>query len=170
MEIVGIRDVNRMVGNLLMHNVFAKEVEVLGTNQQTGAVVLDAIHFPDKHFRAVVKDLYDKNKDNILSEKEIKKATRLVLSDIDETEDMKSVKGIEHLTNLWKISNSNSDGISKVRTLDLRDNKKLEVLIWKFDELKKVIVGKNTNLEEINLGSNNISKIDVSGCPNLEWL
>lgn len=152
----------------------------------TGSVVeINTSKFPDKYFRKYVSKKYDKNKDNVLDKKEIKKATRFYW-DYDYSSKIASLKGIEYLTSLETIK-KHSLQVTKIKTMDLRKLTKLEEIVWTGDNVKKVKLGKKNkklyyvnykfgglksislspNIRELQLGSNCLTKINVSKCKKL---
>ena len=102
---------------------------------------IDEKNFPDEGFREYVSARADNDKNGSLSDVEIRNVTSMYLGGA------RNLKGIEFFTEL-RVLNCNNEKISG--RVDLR---------------------KNTKLEEVNLyGNEEITSIDVSGCPELQTL
>ena len=65
-----------------------------------GSIKIDAKHFPDKSFRELVKDEFDKNQDGKLSASERKAVKEVFTGGMSS---FKSLKGIEYFPNLKRI-------------------------------------------------------------------
>ena len=83
--------------------------------------------FPDENFRGYVRRCYDKNKDGVLSKKEIKRARKLSIID----EPVSSLKGMKYLINIKEIK-INLLGCKDVSSL--RNLKKIEVIYLESDK------------------------------------
>ena len=83
-------------------------------------VEINATNFPDEKFRAYVKDNFDTNKNNFLSEEEIAKVTKIDVNG----KDIYNLIGIERFTALTELRCHNNG----LTSLDLSKNKKLTYL------------------------------------------
>ena len=136
---------------------------VLLTNNN-GVVPLNGAIFPDQDFRTLVSDLFDTNKDGLLSSSEINNAT-----EIDYNENypvLYSVKGIEYLHDL-KSFEWNYDPI---RTLDLSRNHELQSVFAYDDDIEELYVDGCPKLKHLDVRANELTGIDVTGCPELQTL
>lgn len=106
------------------------------------SVAITKVNFPDKRVREKISKSFDKNKDKILSEEELKAAIALELEseainlqgisklrfianlriDVNEVENMSEIKKMPQLRYLYFASNDNN----KTSTLDFCNNKKLK--------------------------------------------
>lgn len=142
-------------------------------------VAINKKNFPDKVFRELVKKNYDKNKDNKLSKKEIKKAKKFGSSSTKTmvkikpskyakyekkyVKDIKNFKGIEKLTNLRKlVANETS-----VKTINLKKNTKLNYLQMEDGKLTKLNLNKNTKLKYVYLNYNQLTSLKMNKCKKL---
>ena len=123
-----------------------------GIAAETG-VPIDAAHFPDPAFRAVVQQ-YDTNNNGTLSQQELTKATTINA----DYHDIGSVKGIEYFTSLTYLNLNNN----QLSSLDLSHNTALTYLDLDNNQLSSVDVSHNTKLTELYLYCNQLSSVDVS--------
>ena len=107
--------------------------------------------------RNFVKE-YDWNKDGALNAAEISDLQYVYLSG----EGAIDLTGIELLTSLYSLDISRCT----IATVDLRNNKKLELLNCEYSNVQTLLFD-GTNLKELNCRNNNITTIDVSGCSKL---
>ena len=126
-------------------------------------VELNDTNFPDPNFLAIIKD-YDADKDGWLGKKEIASIKTLYVY----SNGTKSVKGIEYLTKLRKLTVYSDE----VTDLDLSNNTELTHLYnYNFGgELSSLDVSKNTKLRFLLCADSKLTKLDVSNCPDLEQL
>ena len=133
-------------------------------------VKINAKSFPDKTFRAVVKQVCDKDKDGKLSNQEIKAVKKLELDsdtvyyDLEIYGIIKDLTGIGYFPNLIELDFSNQD----VKTLDVSKNTKLRSLFGSWNEgLKTVKLGTQKYLSYLDLTHTKLKKVDIGGCPKL---
>ena len=144
-------------------------------------VEINETNFPDAKFREYVKE-FDKNRDEKLSEEEIKSVTS-IFAEYGE----KNLKGLEYFieikslflgysvnyvdtsknTKLEKIYFSGNDSLRK---LDLSHNNKLNVLRLENTNIEKLNLSNNTNLEYGELWNNKLKEINLKNCKNLTKL
>ena len=144
-------------------------------------VEINETNFPDAKFREYVKE-FDKNRDEKLSEEEIKSVTS-IFAEYGE----KNLKGLEYFieikslflgysvnyvdtsknTKLEKIYFSGNDSLRK---LDLSHNNKLNVLRLENTNIEKLNLSNNTNLEYGELWNNKLKEINLKNCKNLAKL
>ena len=135
--------------------------------EEQAAVQLDENYFPDGIFREYVKN-FDSDKDNILSQQEISKATEIYLDGGDDGQSGKitSLKGIEYLTNVERIT-LNFVGITD---LNLKENKKLKTLHLVGVKLTELNLDENIGLTHLKIGDANLKKLNMSPLTNLKKL
>ena len=127
-------------------------------------VEINTTTFPDETFRNYVLETYDNYMPyGSLDEEEIKYATQVWITD---KKDLKSLKGIEYLTNLEMIY-AYGCGIGSV---DLSQNTNLKVLSLSDNNLKSLNVKPLTKLRELFVRGNQISSLDLSNNPDIMWL
>ena len=139
-------------------NVYAKDIDVNKKN------------FPDEKFRSIVKT-FDKNKDNKLSNSEIKEVKSLN-GTVDSYDDeyiltFQSLKGLEYFYNLESF-NCCTDGVKKI---DLSSNKKIKSIIMEdATGLTSINIKECKDLKNVYLCSNDLKNLDVSHNVKLESL
>lgn len=111
-------------------------------------IAVDEINFPDENFRKYVKKL-DKDKDNRLSEEEIKKVTKINVAKTA----IRSLKGIEYFTYLEYLNCTDN----YLEELDLSRNTALTRLICYGNSLSFLNLEKNERLESVWCSGNTIS-------------
>lgn len=138
-----------------------------------GDVKIDSNHFPDELFRQKVSSDYDKNKDGVLSKKELQAVKEIEMNDVDDDGDrtLKTVKGIEYFSNLEDLTiyygySEDSD----FQNLDISKNKKLKYVDVDKGSLKKLDVSKNPELVGLHCNYNKLTTLDISKNPKLETL
>lgn len=140
--------------------------------------------FKDENLRAIIKQNFDTDKNNQLSQTEIQNAKALDVSSKSQIQDM---SGIEYLTNLTSL-NCNATAISELdvssngdleklycyqtnlSALNLSNNKKLKVLDCGRTNIQTLNVSDNTALEELKCWWTDITSLDVSENTNLKKL
>lgn len=108
-------------------------------------VNIDANAFEDEGFRTYIKQEFDKDKDNRLSQSEILSATFIDVSRISLP--IQNLKGVEYFTELKTY---------------IDESKKSGIADYNFSNFKK--------LEYVGIKSENIRSINLSGCINLKYL
>lgn len=142
-------------------------------------VAISKKNFPDKVFRELVKVNYDKNKDNKLSVKEIKKATSFGTGSRKKSvkirkskyskyqkkyiKDIKSFKGITKLTNLKRFVANDTT----VKTVNFSKNKKLTEIEMTDGSLQKLDLNKNKKLKYLYLQYNQLTSLKINKCKKL---
>lgn len=122
-------------------------------------VEINETNFPDAKFREYVKE-FDDNRDEKLSQEEIKSVTRIDTS----VNSPKNFKGIEYFTEIKSFYTSHN-----AINIDLSKNTKLEKIYCTFNEnLKELDLSKNTELKELDLSDNALTKLDLSNNSKLE--
>jgi uncharacterized protein YjdB len=120
-------------------------------------IPIDADHFPDSGFRAIVLQ-FDKNSDYKLDADEISKATVVDNNNIYMFGSVASLKGIEYLTSLQTLRCESS----KLTSIDISHNLALKDIEVRWNSLSSLDVSKNVELEKLVCSSNSISSLDVS--------
>ena len=145
-------------------------------------VEINETNFPDAKFREYVKE-FDENRDEKLSQEEIKSVTRIDTS----VNSPKNFKGIEYFTEIksfYTSDNAENIDLSKntklekiycvlnqnLNELDLSKNTELKELDLSNNALTKLDLSNNSKLEEVNLWQNKIKEINLNNCVNLKKL
>ena len=139
------------------------------TGDVTGDVAIDEEHFPDLNFRKFVKQKFDTNGDDFLSQSE-----RAAVKELDchknlyasDGEKIKSLKGIEYFTSLKKLNCE----WNQLSALDVSNSPALEELNCDKNQLSALDVSANPALKELSCAANQLSALDVSANPALKEL
>ena len=118
------------------------------------AIPIDKAHFPDESFRAVLRDRYDPNYDEVLSANEIAGITQMNVGSSDIT----SLEGIEYFTNLTDLYCV----FNQLTSLDVSKNTALEDLACEGNQLTSLDLSGNTALVELSCYSNQLTSLNVS--------
>lgn len=139
--------------------------ELASEDAAQGSIPIDEQHFPDPAFRAW---LLDKNNlrgigaDGKLSDEERQSVTGLFL----QRKGLKSVKGIEYFPALRMLDIEGN----YVEEIDLSSNTELLNVYLRTNKLTKVDFSHNTKLEFIEIFDNRLTDIDLSMLPNLKFV
>ena len=149
-----------------------------------GAVAIDDTNFPDNDFREYVRNNFDKDKDDVLSDGEIGAVTIISVTNPSTT----SLKGIEYFTNLESLRarglnlttldlSKNTEltlidcSDTKLTTLDTSHNKELRTLTCNsIPTLTSLNVRGNTELRFLYCKQNALTDLDLTNNPKLEKL
>lgn len=126
---------------------------------QAEEVAINEANFPDENFRDYVLNCCDTDKNEVLSEEEIKNTIWILVNE----KGIADLKGIENFTNLTKLQCYSN----QLTSLDVSKNTKLTELWCYSNYLSSIETGENTNLTEVLCYSNYLTSIDVSKNPNL---
>ena len=126
-----------------------------------GDVAINETTFPDATFREYIKK-FDTDGDGTLSQDERNKVEEIIVV----KQKIKSLKGIEHFPELWKIKCEEN----KLSEIDVSRNKNLLSLNCSENNLKSLDVSQNTALYFLSCSKNQLTELDVSHNPNLESL
>ena len=143
---------------------------ISGQTAQAKSIKLDKKNFPCKDIRTYAKKHYDKNKDGKLSEKELKKATKIKnkIIFINSAKDLNCLTKLKYLQEIDELRLKNNKSIQELAKL-----KKLKKLVaidisgglknghYVGKKLTKVNLKAFKNLREVNLDAP-IKKLDVS--------
>ena len=132
----------------------------IGALAASKSVAINEKNFPDEAFSTFVQKKFDKNNDKKLSAGEIKRVKKINLNG---REDITSLKGIEHFTNLTHL---NCYRVS-AKTLNLRKNTKLVSLDVGESSLTSLKLGKQKKLVNLDASFSELKSIDIGGCPKL---
>lgn len=134
-------------------------------------VDIDA-NFPDPVFNRIVREIYDKDNNGVLSEAE-RSTTYMNLSgriDIDEAgepvETIENLKGIEYFTNLTMLR---CGGLG-LKSLDVSKLTDLTLLTCQGNELTNLDLSYNINLLTVNCSDNNLTGITLPMSTKFESL
>ena len=125
-------------------------------------LAIDENNFPDPNFRTYILENHDDDQDGYLSEDEIKKVDVIACKGLK----IKSLQGIEKFTELIMLECSENEIVS----LDATKNPKLATVICISGNLKDIKLGNNEMLTYLFVHNNQLSSLDLSGCPNLKAL
>ena len=130
-------------------------------------VVINETVFPDKNFRTVISEVYDKDSNGFLSTAEIERVKIMTPGAyLDENETIASLSGIEKFYNLEKLYCASLG----LKELDVSKNTKLTSVTCMGNELTSLTVGSLSNLTWLNCSNNNLTSLDVTNCPALQTL
>ena len=118
--------------------------------------------FPDATFRAYVKEKFDKNDDNILSDDEIAAVEGIH----SHGRGIADLTGVEYFTALKFLD----CGINALTELDVSANTALEVLYCNANQLTALDVSANTALKVLYCDANQLTALNVSDCTALYYL
>ena len=129
-------------------------------------IEINEANFPDGAFRAYVSENYDLNGNGSLSAGEINAVTEIEIINDDENS-ITDITGIQYFTaatyfEIWgtHITSVDISALTSVRTVYIGYN----------PNLTNVTFGQNSSLSYAYIQSNNLSSLNVSGCPSLEYL
>ncbi len=134
----------------------------LKTNASENKLYLNEENFPDLIFREYISDLFDLDKDGLLTETEINTITTIEISN----KNISSLKGIEHFDELTNLNCSSN----QITTLDTSYNLKLNNLSCYNNKIEKLDVSNNLELTVLSCSNNKLTNIDVSKNLKLEVL
>ena len=131
-------------------------------------VAINETNFPDKNFRTVISDVYDKDSNGYLSTEEIERVKVMTPGAYLENDDdtIITLSGIEKFYNLEKLYCASLG----LKELDVSKNTKLTSVTCMGNELSSVTIGSLPNLTWLNCSNNNLTSLDVSSCPALQTL
>ncbi len=127
------------------------ENTIEGTATEIQAKWINDTWFPDEVFQNYIRNAFDENEDDILDKYEILEVQEI---DVDYL-GIKSLKGIEYLTNLTSISCSGND----LTELDVSENRELITLVCPGNALSALDLKNNTKLKELVVNDS----VEVSG-------
>ena len=123
-------------------------------------IKIDKKHFPDKNFRAYIKEILDKDSDGTLSRKE-----RLAVKEIYvQYLGIKSLEGIKYFNNLESLRCYSN----KLTNLDLRKNKKIVSLWCSWNKLKNLDIRGCRKITGLACYDNQLKTLDLSDAKKLE--
>lgn len=125
-------------------------------------VSINETNFPDENFRRFVSAEYDKDKNGVLSEAEIKNVTRIVCS----RSEIDSLAGIEFFSRLKELN----CGHNNLTTLDVSRNTALTSLSCSYNNITTLDLSRNTALTDLDCEKNNLTTLNVSNNKALEML
>lgn len=121
---------------------------------QAAEVAINEANFPDENFRDYVLNYCDTDKNEVLSEREIKNTTQILING----KEIIDLKGIENFTSLTKLSCS----FNQLSNLNVSQNPNLKKLDCSNNQLLSINVGQNSSLTELNCVWNQLDSLDVS--------
>ena len=127
---------------------------VIGQDDISTGIEINATNFPDANFRSYVKSNIDTNKDGYLSDAEIAAVTSMKVID----KSIENLKGIEYFTALTSLHCHKN----KLTSLNLSNNTKLSYLECGTNQLTSLDVSKNTELQTIWCNNNKLTALDLS--------
>lgn len=129
----------------------------------------DNIVFEDANFKAYMIKNFDTDGDGEISFKEALEVTKIEVN----TDNIESLVGIEHMTNLLDlickgshiVENGREVGFGILKSLDVSQNIHLQHLDCDFNQLSSLNVNNNKDLEQLFCNWNKISALDISNNP-----
>lgn len=125
-------------------------------------VTINETNFPDEIFREYVLKQFDIDKNEVLSEDEIKNIKYI---NIDEG-NIANLKGIEYFTDLVTLRCA----WNQLTSLDVSQNPNLTDLWCNWNQLTNLNIGQNPNLISLHCESNQLTSLDVSQNTSLTHL
>ncbi len=129
------------------------------TGEDKTGVPVDEQHFPDAGFRECIEE-FDRNRNGLLSENDIKSAERMYVS---RNYDVKSLKGIEFFTCLKELECTGQ----ALTELDVSKNIALVTLDCSNSPITTLNISGNTNLAHLKCIHTKLEKLDIGTCPVL---
>lgn len=126
-------------------------------------IAVNAANFPDDNFRKYISSVVDRDGDGYISDFE-NSTSDITLT--EEAGEIKSVKGIELLTQLRTLYIGNC-GLTEA---DISQNTELVGLAICDNSFSHIDISKNTKLEAITLRNSGLTEIDISNKTNLKSL
>ncbi len=133
----------------------------------------DNIIFEDENFKAYMVANFDKDKDGEISREEALSVTKIEVI----TDNIKSLAGIEYMTNIqylscssnceWNSSTKKYDIYGMLKSLDISKNTKLAFLDVSCNPISSLDVSNNPSLMTLSCYRNNLSSLDISNNSNL---
>lgn len=125
------------------------------------------VSIEDEMFFRYLVNLYDKNKDGGLSEKELQDVTSIEVN----TDQIASIQGIEWMPALHTlVCQGSSPGKGRLHKVDISRNPKLTRLDCSGNQLTELNVSSCFRLEELNCSDNQLTGLDLSKNPYLGQL
>ena len=147
-------------GNYTMQ--YDVEVQKFVDRDENGNLKISEINFPDANFRTYVKDNFDTNSDDVLTDAEIAEVTSISVNNSD----IKTLEGVEFFTALTMLD----CGRNQLTSLDVSKNTALQGLGCNENQLTSLDLSKNTALTVLYCNENQLTSLDVSGCTALTYL
>ena len=133
---------------------FVVVVQKFVDRDENGNLKISEINFPDATFRTYVKDNFDTNSDDVLTDAEIAEVTSISVN----SSDIKTLEGIDFFTALTYLDCY----FNQLTSLDVTKNTALKSLICFSNQLTSLDVSKNTELITLDCGTNQLTSLDVS--------
>lgn len=136
-------------------------------NYTNSGVAINEKNFPDDQFRNFIAENFDKDKNNYLSEEEIKGAPIIDIREkIVFDANSQCLKGIEFLTEMVWLYCDNCE----VNSLDVSKNPKLYILSVNGNKFQNGLNVSNPELEFFYCTNCGLEKLDLSNNPKLRFL
>ena len=158
-------------------------VAIATTAGAQGGVAINSTNFPSTNFRKFVKDNYDKDGDNFLSDAEIAAVTKInvygkSIGDLKGIERFTALKELDCRKNgLLELDLSKNTALTRLlcssnslNVLDVSQNTKLTHLRCDNNQLTSLDLSQNTKLSQLDCGVNSLTSLDVSKNTNLRVL
>ena len=154
-------------------------------NRKRSYLEINEKNFPDELFREYIYEMFDRNKDGMLSHKEIAKVKDI---DISFSKGILSLQGIENFPKLKRLDCGENLQLTRldisknpilqylschntgITELDVSNNLDLRVLDCRDTGVTELDVSKNTALTFLRCSETRITELDVSKNPKLESL
>lgn len=127
-----------------------------------GSVAINEVNFPDANFRAYVSSAFDIDKNGVLTDEEISKATTINVRD----RGIFDITGIAVFTELRSLNCSNNS----IRSISLASNSAITYLNVSGNQLTSLSVAKNVLLRTLICGGNNIASLDLKSNGDISYV
>ena len=156
-----MRKISLMLHSILLITSFIALVPVNTLKANSDNVAIDSTNFPDDSFRQYVGNVFDENKDEVLTQEEISKVTELNCPS-----NTQSIEGVQYFKSLISIDCTGT----RINKLELSDLPALEILVCNECEMSILELSDLPSLTTLNCSYNKLSSLDVSGLTSLTKL
>ena len=129
-------------------------------------IPIDDTIFPDEYFRGYIADSFDSDSDGYLSPDEIANITRIYIAGTEEYESLSSLEGVKYFTELRSLQ----CGGTEMTALDLEGMTKLEYIDVSSNELTDIELTGCAALTELVCNVNELTELDLSSLESLEYV
>lgn len=126
------------------------------------------IQFEDPVFKSYCVENFDKDDDGEVSLEEATYVREIRSNGFgkNDNEKLRSLEGIQYFTNLQRLGISGN----LIKSIDLSNNKKIDILQCGSNQLATLDVSNNTELQHLECDSNQLTTLDVSNNTKLYYL
>lgn len=143
----------------------------IASNAYISSVEIDATHFPDENFRAVVSAWYDSNNDNKLSADEVRNVkiisiTAMLPQVCGKNAKIEDLTGIQYFEDCQRLRCANI-GLKKLPVSSLLN---LIELTCMSNALESIDLSRNSKLQILNCADNKLTSLNLTSNPALQTL